>query len=47
MMAYGMYTVQTTPQPELSPAQQAAKMKNEAIFQRAVAGAKQLAKLYA
>jgi hypothetical protein len=42
MMVFAMFTVQTTPQPELSPAQQVAKAKNEAIFQRAVAGAKQL-----
>jgi hypothetical protein len=32
----------TTPEPELSPAQQTAKNKAEAMFQRSVAGAKQL-----
>jgi ribosomal protein L40E len=33
IIVYSMYTVETTPQSQLSPAQQAAKVKNEAIFQ--------------
>jgi hypothetical protein len=42
MVVCGMYNAATAPQPQVSPAQQVAKAKNEAIFQRVVAGAKQL-----
>jgi hypothetical protein len=43
MAIYGASTtLKIAPEPELSPAQQASKLKEEAMFQRSVAGARQL-----